>query len=925
MQRFLITLLMVCSLADLHAQRKQNSAALPKKPLTHDVYDSWKEIPFKTLTPDGSFAIYAINPQDGDGQVTFHNLKSGTKDVVARAADIEVAYDGAATVFKIKPPQALVKEMKRQKKKKDEMPKDSLGVYLFSNRKVEKIPLVKSYKLPEKAGGWLAYQLEPVKNGGDSKKKSKKNSDENGFTLVLRNLNSGKETQFGYVKDYVFAENGNGLLMSSTGNDSTMQAGVYWFDLANATLKQLHRGHPKFQYKGLSVSEQGDKVSFLLDADTTKALIRHFELLYGSAAGELKTFADTNLTGDWLISENRSPTFSKDGAALYFGTAPALAKQDTSLLPEEIVNVEIWGGDDDYIYPQQNSRLQNEKKRSYLASISLASNSFAQLGSPEIPDVNVGDEGNATFALGESDAPYRKMITWDVSAFSDFYLIDRRTGASRLIAKEVKGNARYSPKAKYVFWFSHTDTAWVAYAPSTGETRNLTKSLDVTFADEEDDHPDYPGPYGFAGWTESDESFLVYDRYDIWQIDPSGRKPAINITQVGRGNKMVFRYIKLDPEERNIDSNGELLLSAFNEVTRESGFYKLSVATRKLTPLAMGKFRHGTPVKAREGNQLLFTRESFQDFPDLWVSDVNLGSPKKITEANPQMKDYLWGSVELVRWVSLDNIPLEGLLYKPENFDPARKYPMIVNFYERSSDGLYQHHEPEPHRSTINKTFYTSNGYIVFVPDVVYKIGFPGESAYNCVMPGIASIVSKGFVDEKNIGLQGHSWGGYQIAYLVTRTNLFKAAEAGAPVANMISAYGGIRWESGLSRMFQYEHTQSRIGGTLWEKPLLYIENSPIFFADKIQTPILLLHNDSDGAVPWYQGIEMYMAMRRLDKPVWMLNYNGEPHWPLKRQNRIDFQTRMKQFFDHYLKGAPMPEWMSEGVPAIEKGINKGY
>ena len=345
----------------------------------------------------------------------------------------------------------------------------------------------------------------------------------------------------------------------------------------------------------------------------------------------------------------------------------------------------------------------------------------------------------------------------------------------------------------------------------------------------------------------------------------------------------------------------------------------------KLTKLLMDNYRFGGTVKAKLANQLLFTRESFREFPDVWISDLSLTAPKKISDANPQMKNYFWGTVELVNWTSLDNIPLTGLLYKPENFDPKKKYPMIVNFYERNSENLHAHNAPFPHRSTINQTVYTSDGYLVFVPDVIYKIGFPGESAHNCILPGVTSLIAKGFVDEKNIGIQGHSWGGYQIAYLVTRTDMFKAAEAGAVVANMISAYGGIRWESGLSRMFQYEKTQTRLGGSLWEKPMLYIENSPIFFADKIKTPLLLLHNDADGAVPWYQGIEMYMAMRRLNKPVWMLNYNGEPHWPLKRENRMDFQIRMKQFFDYYLKGATLPPWMKEGVPAIEKGITKGY
>ena len=339
----------------------------------------------------------------------------------------------------------------------------------------------------------------------------------------------------------------------------------------------------------------------------------------------------------------------------------------------------------------------------------------------------------------------------------------------------------------------------------------------------------------------------------------------------------------------------------------------------------MDNYRFAGTVKARLANQLLFTRESFREFPDVWTADLNFTSTKKISDANPQMKNYQWGSAEQISWTSLDNIPLQGLLYKPEGFDPTKKYPMMVYFYEKMSDGLHTHYVPAPIRSMMNFSLYTSNGYLVFVPDIVYKIGFPGESAHNCIMPGVTQLISKGFVDEKNIGIQGHSWGGYQIAYLITRTNLFKAAEAGAPVVNMISAYGGVRWETGLSRMFQYEKSQTRLGGSLWEKPMLYIENSPIFFADKVQTPLLMMHNDADGAVPWYQGIEMYMAMRRLNKPVWMLNYNGEGHGLTLRQDKTDFAIRMMQFFDHYLKGAPMAPWMNEGVPAIEKGITKGY
>lgn len=322
---------------------------------------------------------------------------------------------------------------------------------------------------------------------------------------------------------------------------------------------------------------------------------------------------------------------------------------------------------------------------------------------------------------------------------------------------------------------------------------------------------------------------------------------------------------------------------------------------------------------------MVYTRQNFTEFPNYWISNTSMKSSKQITDANPQQNEYNWGTAEMVEWFSLDGHPLKGMLIKPENFDPNKKYPMIVNFYEKSSDGLYRYRAPSYGRSTINYPFYASRGYLIFNPDVYYRDGYPGESAFNCVIPGITALINKGFVDKDNIGVQGHSWGGYQIAYLVTKTDIFKAAESGAPVPNMISAYGGIRWWTGLSRQFQYEHTQSRIGGTPWEYPQRYVENSPIFNIDKINTPLLIMHNDADGHVPWYQGIEFFVSLRRLGKPSWFLNYNGEPHWPLKMQNRVDFNIRMAQFFDYYLKGASKPMWMERGVPAIEKGINQGY
>ncbi|MDZ4714917.1 MAG: prolyl oligopeptidase family serine peptidase [Cytophagales bacterium] len=937
MKRILILLFAVFSIT-VHAQKRKpaSSAPTPKKVLSHTDYDSWKEITYKSLTPDGAFACYTVNPQDGDGQLFFYNTKTGARDSAARAENISLAFDSRFAVFKVKPPQGLVKDLRRQKKKKEDLPRDTLGVYSFLTRAIEKIPEVKSFRLPEKQGGWLAYLKEaPREDKGNTQdksaksKKGKKFSEENGHRLVLRNLTTRKENVFDFVKDYTFAKFGQGLLFVGTGNDSTTKAGVYWYDLQKETLQVLYEGKSKYRMKGLSISEDGKQVAFLVDPDTTKALVRRYQLHHWKEGDARATLMDVErsmgIPQNWIVSENYTPYFSKNGARLFFGSSPIPIVQDTTRLTEEIVQVEVWGGEDDYIYPQQNKQLDTERKRAYVAVIDLVNRNVMQLGDREVPSVEMGEEGNAPVVLGETNVPYRKMITWDPSAYTDFYLFDLQKQVRTTVARGVKGNASLSPKAGYVYWFSLPDTAWNSYSVADGKTTVLTKDLPVLFANEENDEPDYPGAYGSAGWTEEDKLFIAYDRYDLWALDPSGNKPPVNLTKIGRQEKIVFRYVKLDPEERFIQSEKEILLSAFQKDTKASGYYKLSLKDGKLTRLIMDDFRFGGLSKAKKSDRLLFTRESFREFPDVWTSNLDFAGPRKISQANPQMKKYAWGTVETVSWVSNDNVPLNGLLYKPEGFDPKKKYPMIVYFYERESDNLHAHIPPTPLRSTINRTTYVSDGYMVFVPDIQYKIGFPGESALNCIMPGITSLLVKGFVDEKNIGIQGHSWGGYQTAYLITRTDLFKAAEAGAIVANMTSAYGGIRWGSGLSRMFQYEHSQSRIGGTLWEKPLHYIENSPLFFADKIKTPLLLLHNDADDAVPWYQGIEMYLAMRRLNKPVWMLNYNGEPHWPVKRENRMDFQIRMKQFFDFYLKGAAQPDWMKEGVPAIEKGIEKGY
>jgi dienelactone hydrolase len=552
-----------------------------------------------------------------------------------------------------------------------------------------------------------------------------------------------------------------------------------------------------------------------------------------------------------------------------------------------------------------------------------------QLASREIPTVRTMQKGNNDIALGSSDLKYQKYSSWDANNYSDYYLVNVETGIKTQVLEKAASRVILSPTGKYLVYWDIAQKAYVSVSTTGGVKKVISASIKFPLFDELTDTPSEPAPYGIDGWIDDEKHVLIKDKYDIWSVDLNGMELPVNITNgFGRKNNLTFSYQRLDPNADFIGKKDILYLSAFNNMNKEAGFYTVKQGSQTdPTKLVMDKCSFGPGLtKAKKTDRIMWRKGTFEISPELYVSDMNFGGAKKISITNPQQSKYLWGTAELFEWTSFDRQTLQGILYKPENFDPAKKYPMIVYFYERSSDGLYGYNAPAPSASIINRTFAVSNGYIVFVPDIPYRIGYPGESCYNSVVSGTYALLDKfSFIDKDRIGLDGQSWGGYQIAWLVTKTDLFACAYAGAAVVNMTSAYGGIRWGTGMSRMFQYEQTQSRIGGTLWDKPMLFIENSPIFYVPKINTPLLLMHNDADGAVPWYQGIEFITALRRLDKPAWLLSYNDEDHNLVKRPNRKDISIRKMQFFDHYLKQAPMPYWMKNGISQAEKGKTDGY
>jgi len=896
-----------------------------KKILDHSAYDQWKKIENPAISADGNFIQYTLESHgNAEPKLLLHAANGSKLLEVEKANGGKFSYDGKYLLFTIYPATDSLKDLRRIKTKEENLPKNQLAIYDLSKKSTTKIGQLQSFQLPDKGLNWVAYQTHIVADS--TLKKAKKSNKENGFPLTIHRLSDGSKWEIPYVIEYTFSENGKLLSAITTGNDSTVLKGVYVFNTESALLKPIFRAKGKF--KNLAIDKVGNQIAFHADLDTTKAIIRNTGLYHWTLNSDsAQLIIDSNyatLQENWLINDNQKPYYSKNGSMLYFGTGKVPFQKDTSLLEEEIVNVEVWTYTDSKLHTQQKVDAKKDNFQAYLSVMNISDGRINFLASERIPEIETGNEGNANVYLGTASDPYLISGSWEgYPDYQDIYLISTE-GKSKMVAKKVRGNARFSPNAQYFYWYDYADTAWYTHHLLSEKTFKVTNNQIVSFADERNDSPDFPAPYGIVSWTENDAKILIYDRYDIWEIDPKNEANPINLTESGRINQISYRYIQLDPEERFITEGQNLMLRTFNEKDKSEALLQMNYGKEGMKMLVSGKYHYNSPLKSRLNNNLIFSFENFEIYPDLYFAkNSDFSKPVRVSHANPQQSQFNWGKAELYRFTSLDGKELEGLLIKPENFNPKKKYPLIVNFYERSADDLHNHREPSPGRSTINYSFYASRGYIIFNPDIVYREGYPGESAYNCAMPGVISLINEGFIDKDRIGIQGHSWGGYQIAYMVTKTDLFKCAEAGAPIPNMISAYGGIRWQTGLVRQFQYEHTQSRIGGTLWEYPLRFIENSPIFNTDKINTPLLLMANDADGHVPWYQGIEMFVALRRLGKPSWMLNYQGEPHWPVKLQNRIDFNIRLQQYFDFYLMDAPKPLWMETGVPAIKVGIEQ--
>ena len=900
----------------------------------------WKNVRFTALSNDGKWFAYQLTPNEGDAEVVVRPTGEGEERrfKIGEPPPPAGGFGGGANTSVVLSEDAkwlgflkypTADEAKRLRK--DKKPVQS-GVVLVNlatgeRRDFEK---VRRFTFAPKRPNWLALQRyapegTPAGAGAD---------------LLLVDLRSGVVTSVGNVGEYAFDDDGGWLAWTIEGRD-LVGNGIQVRDLRTDVVRVLDSD--KAIYRRLAWADSGLALAVLRARPDSAAADTSFIVLgYTGFSGAVKSVSYTpSDTGGFpsglRITADRAPRWAADRSAIYFGIAPRrLVPESKTPRPDvkpaagvpgamqatargnpdddELASLVIWHGKDPRLQSQQQVEESRDKAFSYLAGYRVADRKFVRLGTDDVRDATLAP--NERWAVGVDVRGYERSGNIDGLRYRDLYAIDTRTGERKLAVQKTLNRELVSPDGSRFLYFD--DGQYRVYDIGAGTSRVITGGAPVTFVDTEDDHNMDRPPVAPIGWTKDGSAVLLSDNWDIWRVPAAANGKPVNLTANGRATGVRYqRRIVIDPEERGIDLSKPLYVSAYGERTKKEGLAVVASGKAGATSLVWDDAKYNF-ARARNADTWVFTRQTVKEFPDYWTTAGGFASPRRLTNANPQQSEYAWSSgARLVDYVTDKGDSLQGALYLPANYEPGKKYPTVVYIYEKRSQFLHSYSIPNETQA-FNASVYTSRGYAVFQPDIVYKVNDPGMSAVWAVVPAVKAAIATGIVDSANIALHGHSWGGYQTAFLVTQTNIFKSAIAGAALTDMVSMYSSIYWNTGGADMAIFESSQGRFKGNFLENYDAYIRNSPAFHADKIKTPLMLLHNERDGAVDFNQGITFFNTLRELGKDVVMLQYVGENHGLAQPRNQKDYTIRMREYFDYYLKGAPAPDWLKEGIPRLK-------
>ncbi|MEP6491898.1 MAG: prolyl oligopeptidase family serine peptidase [bacterium] len=776
-----------------------------------------------------------------------------------------------------------------------------------------------------------------------------------GADVILHDLSNGRDQLLGSVGEISFNKKGD-LLAYTVDNTVRDGNGLFVLDLRNGRVNPLD--NDARAYSRLTWNDGGTGLAVLKGVDVDKMRERDNVLLVypdvQAALGNIDTppakldpAKAANFPKGWVVSDRAALDWSEDSHRIFLGIKEQVAAPDTARRrnADEIADVDIWNTKDERIQSQQMTRADADRNFTYREAFDVAGSKFIALADSTMREIDVSQDGR--WAIGRDTRGY---ISDYKRPAADIYRVNPATGERKLILKnQLTGQhvLGISPDGNYfVYW---KDNKFQAYNLDGATTKTLGGSSNVSFVDMEFDHPGPKPSYGISGYTNDGKAFVAMHQYDLWLVPLDGSAPH-NITNgAGAKSEMRFRYVQVEPDSSGpaapggapagggrggrggsrgtIDLSKPVTLSAYGEYTKKAGFYEL--ANGQLKELVYEDASFSNPTKATKADVFLYTRQTFTEFPDLRVSGPGFKDAKKISDANPQQAEYLWGHRVLFDFKNKDGKRLQGILALPDDYKPGEKRPMLVNFYEKNSQNMHRYNAPSYLTGMGSSPMEAvSRGYVTMLPDIYFHTGSSHSDMLECVEAAVKKVIEMGYVDPKHIGINGHSYGGEGAAFIGTRSRLFAAVGMGAGVTDLYQDFSQnwgwgyqVPGGSGANGNDYYLYGQGRWGFSPWEKPDVYMFESALTHVPEVTAPFLIMHGTSDPTVAFQNGLGFYNALRFNGKNAVLLAYTGEGHGLRGLANRKDLTVRYFQFFDHYLRGAPAPKWLTEGVPYLQKDV----
>lgn len=961
-------LFFACQLAWLTPFAQESS-----KPLTWQDIPTWEYVRLNgsSPSPDGKWLAYVSGPTQGDLTLTLKSTADTTKyDYKIGGTTSPIFFNNNAQYFSFfeNPKYTEIKANEKSRRPSSK----KLKIVALKDTASVTFDKVQSHSFSNEDSKWVAIRFESQGGAPVSPMAARPEGGVKGSDLLLYNLITKKKYNLGNVSEYSFNKSGQYLayIIDANGKNGN---GIFLMDLNTGISNALHNDDANFSK--LAWNKEGTAFA-LLKSKTDKKYKSPVYTLLGvknlkAHNADVFTYSgldENQITAGYGISENSSAYWSKDLRTIFFGVAKLekaeepkstekkiddiaktdaknaaekdsiAAKKDTTQIavntkqgptpkkPEvnkkdlEKPDMIIWNWQDVRLQSAQKMRLQSDKNYTTMSAWHVDENKFVSLADSAVKSIALSP--NQLIGYGFDYKPYEFEANLNGQTYGDLYIVDIKTGNKQLAFKKMYLNAmrgvQFSPQSDYLLFYN--DGNYHTMNTKTLALTNITVNIGSSFVYMLADHNVEKRGVSPFGFTADNKFILLRDNFDVWKVSIDG-KSATLLTDNWKSDKLMTTNINnIYPDDDFIDLKKDQYFSIYNHATKQKGIAILPSNAKKLQVLKLDDISFGGIRKPKNSSNFFYTIEKSNVAPDIFVAtDKNLAHEKQLTSnATEKQKDVLSAGSKLITYVSAHGDTLEATLYLPANYVEGQSYPTITYIYERLTEEKNNYSQPAYPSGGFNRAMYTNNGYAVLMPDIKYRLNDPGMSAVACVVPAVKAAIASGIVDEKNVAIHGHSWGGYQTSFLITQTDIFKAAVAGAPLTNMISMYSLIYWNTGSSNQSIFESSQGRLTTGYWDNWDAYVRNSPIYHIKKVNTPLIIMHNDKDGAVDYTQGVEYYNSLRRLNKPVVMLTYNGENHGLVKEVNRKDYAVRMMEYFDHYLKGNPAPDWWSKGIDFID-------